>query len=150
MACAAVGFVLIAGLASTWRSSRRVAHLMTAPGRSLRQSPNGYPLPQRENALGVAAENGLLDSNGRLDGKQAKTVTLKNSIKTSVQLIGIYHDECAGGEGAPRPHLRVRRCGAHEEQQRPAARVRRGGERGGQPPRDGLPEAAQVPERRDR
>lgn len=72
---------------------------MTAPGRSLRQPPNGYPLPQRGDALRVAAENGLLDSNGRLDGTQAKAMMLKNGIKTSVQLIGIYHDERAGGEG---------------------------------------------------
>lgn len=52
-----------------------------------------------EDAIRIAKEKGLVDKNGRLDGTQVKRVKLKDGTETSVQLIGIYHDETSGDGG---------------------------------------------------
>lgn len=54
----------------------------------------------KADAIAIASKYGLCASDGSLDGTQEKTVVLSNGKETSVQVMGICHDDISGGSGA--------------------------------------------------
>lgn len=66
----------------------------------LEQISNEISLAEtEEDALKIAENYNLLNSWGQLDGSQTKTIELSNGTETTVQLIGIYHDDSAAANG---------------------------------------------------
>lgn len=53
--------------------------------------------PNETSAIEIAKSYGLTTANGKLDGKQSKTVVLANGKTTAVQVAGIAHDTKTGG-----------------------------------------------------
>ena len=52
-----------------------------------------------DEGLQIAEQYHLCSSDGKLDGTQAKDVTLTNGTKTSVQIVGFRHDDKSDGSG---------------------------------------------------